>query len=198
MSERQKRRLCPTSSLSTYLTTLLRPFPVAWPAWLFLSTVSTLVITGEEQWAFGEFSLCLWVWMSYSLSFTYMSSINILIYLYSSRLSEMGAATCYPVGLKQLDLSHNRIRAWPTVSRSESLESLESTLPSCYALAEVSRSAKFACQGRYMYCLCLFSYGCGGLLIFCNEVWCFISTVCFFVITISVACGVWLCLKCGI
>ncbi|XP_063611108.1 leucine-rich repeat serine/threonine-protein kinase 1-like [Penaeus indicus] len=72
-------------------------------------------------------------------------SLNRLNLSYN-RLSEMGAATCYPVGLKQLDLSHNRIRAWPTVSRSESLESLESTLPSCYALAEVSRSAKFACQ----------------------------------------------------
>lgn len=80
------------------------------------------------------------------------------IYLYPSRLSEMGAATCYPVGLKQLDLSHNRIRAWPTVSRSESLESLESTLPSCYALAEVSRSAKFACQGRYTNCICHFFF----------------------------------------
>ncbi|XP_042874450.1 leucine-rich repeat serine/threonine-protein kinase 1-like isoform X4 [Penaeus japonicus] len=74
-------------------------------------------------------------------------SLNRLNLSYN-RLSEMGAAICYPVGLKQLDLSHNRIRAWPTVSRSESLESLESTLPSCYALAEVSRSTKFACQGR--------------------------------------------------
>lgn len=62
----------------------------------------------------------------------------------------MGAASCYPVGLKQLDLSHNRIRAWPTVARSESLESLESTVSSCYALAEINKSNKFLCPGTEM------------------------------------------------
>ncbi|XP_068220598.1 leucine-rich repeat serine/threonine-protein kinase 1 isoform X12 [Palaemon carinicauda] len=72
-------------------------------------------------------------------------SLNRLNLSYN-RLHEMGAASCYPVGLKQLDLSHNRIRAWPTVSRSESLESLESSHSSCYALAELTKSAKLSCS----------------------------------------------------
>ncbi|XP_064112289.1 leucine-rich repeat serine/threonine-protein kinase 1-like isoform X1 [Macrobrachium nipponense] len=72
-------------------------------------------------------------------------SLNRLNLSYN-RLHEMGAASCYPVGLKQLDLSHNLIRAWPTVSRSESLESLESSQSSCYALAELTKSAKLSCS----------------------------------------------------
>nr|XP_045599191.1 leucine-rich repeat serine/threonine-protein kinase 1-like isoform X5 [Procambarus clarkii] len=74
-------------------------------------------------------------------------SLNRLNLSYN-RLNEMGSASSYPVGLKQLDLSHNRIRAWPTVAHSESLESLESTLSSCYALAELSKSSRFLCQAR--------------------------------------------------
>ena len=62
----------------------------------------------------------------------------------------MGSASSYPVGLKQLDLSHNRIRAWPTVARSESLESLESTVSSCYALAEITKNNKLLCPGNEM------------------------------------------------
>ena len=58
----------------------------------------------------------------------------------------MGAAGCYPVGLKQLDLSHNNIRCWPTLSHSESLESLESshssTSISCYSLNEMIKSSR--------------------------------------------------------
>ncbi|XP_063840315.1 leucine-rich repeat serine/threonine-protein kinase 1-like isoform X2 [Scylla paramamosain] len=74
-------------------------------------------------------------------------SLNRLNLSYN-RLTEMGSASSYPVGLKQLDLSHNRIRAWPTVARSESLESLESTVSSCYALAEITKNNKFLCPGR--------------------------------------------------
>ncbi|RXG51538.1 Leucine-rich repeat serine/threonine-protein kinase 1 [Armadillidium vulgare] len=59
-------------------------------------------------------------------------------------LSEIGTANCYPVSLKQLDLSHNCIFSWNSLLRSESLENIEtvSTSSSCYALNENLRSSK--------------------------------------------------------
>ncbi|KAK4295198.1 hypothetical protein Pmani_032225 [Petrolisthes manimaculis] len=74
-------------------------------------------------------------------------SLNRLNLSYN-RLTEMGSGSCYPVGLKQLDLSHNRIRAWPTISRTESIESVESVPLSCYALSEISTTPRMLCTGR--------------------------------------------------
>ncbi|XP_076065875.1 leucine-rich repeat serine/threonine-protein kinase 1-like isoform X3 [Oratosquilla oratoria] len=76
-------------------------------------------------------------------------SLNRLNLSYN-RLTEMGPASNYPVGLKQLDLSHNGIRSWPSnIPRSESLESLESTHSSCYSLFEMGKGGKGSyCQGR--------------------------------------------------
>ncbi|KAB7496364.1 Leucine-rich repeat serine/threonine-protein kinase 1 [Armadillidium nasatum] len=40
------------------------------------------------------------------------------LYLAYNRLSEIGTANCYPVGLKQLDLSHNCIFSWNSLLRT--------------------------------------------------------------------------------
>ena len=60
------------------------------------------------------------------------------------RISDMASSNNYPVGLKQLDLSHNDIKSWSSLSHSESLESLESSHGSsslsCYSLNEILKA----------------------------------------------------------
>lgn len=55
-----------------------------------------------------------------------------------NRLTEMGPITSYPIGIKQLDLSHNQIHSWPIIRRLDSDLHLDAQGLYCYSSTETS------------------------------------------------------------
>lgn len=55
-----------------------------------------------------------------------------------NRLVDMGSVTCYPAGLKHLDLSHNHIVSWPTQNRTDPEPVGDSSGVLCYNYLETN------------------------------------------------------------